>query len=239
MSADSTASRGFSLVGMLITLVCMVVLFTIGMSAMNKAVTGEGSAVEGTVRSVEDQMYLYALHQAMVVHANDNRERFLVPSVLVGDGDPGYVWPVEGYDYGLYDPQAGVHWDPKFKADLSDLSNTSFAHVPLHGERFRRHWKSDFSSTFPILGNRGPKDGIDDPNSWTYGKNGVWGGHLVFGDGHIDFVDTFTPPNVVFDRDGERYADNVFAVEDGPDGRDAILSFTREMTDAGPVLQHD
>ena len=43
--------RGLSLVGLLVTMVCLVALFAIGLSSLNKAVTGEGSAVEGTVRS--------------------------------------------------------------------------------------------------------------------------------------------------------------------------------------------
>ena len=33
--------------------------------------------------------------------------------------------------------------------------------------------------------------------------------------------------------------DNIFAMEEGPDGRDAILSFTRKVSTNGPVLQYD
>jgi hypothetical protein len=40
---------GYSMIGMLITLVCIVILFSIGMSALNRAMTGEGSALRGTV----------------------------------------------------------------------------------------------------------------------------------------------------------------------------------------------
>ncbi|MBT8484078.1 MAG: hypothetical protein HKO59_02540 [Phycisphaerales bacterium] len=259
--------HALSLVGMLVTLVCILVLSVIGMSALNKAVTGEGSAVEGTVHSMQDQVSFYALYQSMAVHAGDHRGRFVTPSLyteetaddttanlfslmvmqdyiqpaqLVSANEfSGYVEECETYDHLGYDPRGGVYWDPAFKADLARLSHVSYAHVPLIGERFEKHWLTPGSGRFPVLGNRGPKDGVDDPDSWTYGRNGVWGGQVVYGDGHIDFTDTFTPPAVFFEVGGERYADNLFAVEDGPLGRDAILAFTKAMSRNGAELQFD
>ncbi len=258
----------FSLVGLLVTLTCMLVLSVIAMSALNKAVTGEGATRQGTVRSVKDQVYLYALHQSLVVNASERRGRFVTPSGLAESGEvtldttanlfsamamgqylrpenmisanerSGYVWEMEHYDYRAYDPAAGVWWDPAFMADLADLSNTSFAHVPLFGERAKRNWKS-FGDRFPLVGNRGPKDGVPDPVSLTYGKDGSWAAHVMFADGHIAFIDTFTPNDVFFERDGARLPDNLYAAEGGPDGTDAILSFTFEMTADGPVLQFD
>jgi len=260
---------GFSMVGMLVTMACMLVLFVIGMNAMDKAVTGEGSAVDGTVRSLEDKLLLYALHQSMVVSANDHGGRYLTPSEVSGRDDisedttanlfsamvmanyvrpdklisgneySGWVDPMEDYDFLSYSPRDGIYWDDRFVADLDDLSNVSFAHMPLFGERRRRQWKANFGQDYPLLGNRGPKDGIDDPNSWSYGRNGVWGGHIVFGDGHIEFLNTFTPGAVYREVDGMRESDNIFAMEDGPDGGDAILSFTKSMSDDGPELQYD
>jgi hypothetical protein len=266
---NDSRRRAFSLVGLLVTMVCIVILFAIGMSAMNKAVTGEGSASQGTVRSFEDKLALYTIYTSLAANAPDHRGRFITPSDVSGRGDvaenttanlysamimqhyvepkslisgneySGWVIPDEDYDYQAYDPRGGVYWDPTFEADLEDYSNVSFAHVPLFGERFDRHWCDSMSSGFPLVGNRGPRDGIDDPDSLTYGRSGRWGGHAVFGDGHVDFFETFTPPGVLFDRDGQRYADNIFKVEDGPAGRDAILSFTKKMTAQGPELQWD
>ena len=260
--------RAFSLVGMLVTLACMLVLITIGMSSLNKAVTGEGSAVEGTVHSFEDQFVLFALHRSLYIGSEDYHGRFITPSVLTGgDGQEdvtanlfsamvmqqytapaqlvsanefsGYVDEMDDYDFTVYRPGDGVYWDSRFMADLADLSHVSFAHVPLFGERFERHWKGDLGATFPIVSNRGPKDGIHDPGSLTYGRNQTWGGHVLYGDGHTDFLHAFTAGNIFYERDGRRQADNIFALEDGPAGRDAILSFTRTMTEGGPVLQHD
>jgi hypothetical protein len=76
--------RGFSLVGMLVTMVCMVVLFVILMNSLNKAVTGQGSQQQGTVRSTQDELYLYSLYQSMAVFSNDNKGLYPVPSIMSG-----------------------------------------------------------------------------------------------------------------------------------------------------------
>ena len=261
--------RGFSLVGLLITLVCIVVLFSISMNSLNKAVTGQGSTTEGSVRSFEDRMALYSFYQTFHASANDSKGRFLTPSVLNGSDDKRYddtaalfsamvmqnyavpaqlvsanersdaVWIDEDYDFTVYSPSSGVYWDPSFSADLMDLSNTSFANMPLYGSRFERHWAADFTSGVPIFGNRGPKDGIDDPTSMTYGRSGTWAGWIIYADGKIEFTETFVPGSAWYQKGGERLMDNIFAMEDGPDGGDAILAFTKQMRNNGPVLQFD
>lgn len=143
------------------------------------------------------------------------------------------------YDYTAYDPSAGVHWDPGFVADLDVDSNDSFAHVPLYGERLRQQWRFNTGGRTVLLGTRGPRDGVPDPASYTYGRTGLWAGHLVFGDGHIEYTDTFTPAGLVFVRDGAQQPDNIYAMEEGPEGGDAILAFTKSMSDDGPDLQFD
>lgn len=264
-----TTPGGFSLIGMLVTMACIAVLSVVLLSALNKAMTGEGSALKNTARSMQDEVQLYAVTQSLIVGANDYRGQYLTPALLAGEDDPrlnttaalfsaivmqnyttpeqliagneysGYVEMDEDYDFLLYDPGAGVYWDPAFAADLHNLSNVSYAHMPLYGERLRKFWKATYHTRFPVIGNRGPKDGIDDPESMTYGRNGLWAGHVAFGDGHIEFIDTFTPGNISYDGPGGPQTDNIFAMETGPEGEDAILSFTKEMKPDGPVLQHD
>ncbi len=262
--------HGFSLVGLLFTMVIIVVLFSLLMTSLNKAVTGEGSALQGTVRSVQDEWYLTALFQSMMAHSLDVRgNRYITPSEVSGSGNAeenttanlfsvmvmksyttcrqlisgneysGYVQEKTDYDFTAYNAARRMYWDPSFKADLSDLSNVSFAHQPLYGDRFDDHWKQSLSSTFPLLGNRGPKDGQHDPQSFTYGRNGQWGGHLVFGDGHVEYVDTFTPNGITFMQGGETYQDNIFKVDGRLNGGDSVLAFTRKMTRSGPELQWD
>lgn len=269
-NASCRSSRGFSLVGILISMVIMVVLFSILMTSLNKAVTGQGSAVQGTVRSMEDNLYLTAMFQSVVVDSMNNKgERFVTPSDYAGSSDQslnttanlfsamiqknfttckqliagneysGYVQEKTDYDFTAYNPSRKVYWDTTFVADLGDLSNTSYAHEPLYGDRFDDHWRNTLSSTFPIFGNRGPKDGVANSQSFTYGRNAQWGGHVVYGDGHTAYINTFTPNGLVFEMGGETYQDNIFKMDAKPNGGDAVLAFTKAMTKQGPTLQWD
>ncbi len=265
-----THARGFSMIGLLVTMVCIIILFTIGMNAMNQAITGGGSAVSGTVRSVQDEMYLRGIYTGLITAGNDMRDARLPVASLIAQSDDlslnttanfyssliatnylstdilisaneysPFVERMVGYDFHAHQIRGGVPWDTAFEANLERTSHVSFAHMPHFGERYRRGWLANFDRRSVLIGNRGPKDGVDDPNSYTYGRSGVWGGHIVFGDGSITFTDTFTLPGVTFTKDGTTYADNLYAMEDGPSGADAILSFVREMTPSGPTLQHD
>ena len=255
------------MIGILISVACMLVLSVIMMTSLNKAMSGAGNALSGTASSFQDKQYLSILQQGLVTWSMDNDGQFIVPSTLDRSRDlthdttanlysamiaehytvPGQlvsgneynpnVWMDEDYDYMAYRPIEGTFWDPGFVADLDYDSNTSFAHVPLFARRRDNHWRFSASSTVPVLGNRGPRDGIDNPNSLTYGRDGGWGGHLVFGDGHVEFIKSFTLAGRGLTADGT--PDNVFAMEEGPNGRDAILSFTKLMTDDGPTLQYD
>ena len=275
MSTQLPAARvnrsAFSMIGMLITMVCMLVLFVILMNSLNKAVTGQKTQQEGTVRSFEDKMYLSGFFQSMLVNANVNKGEYLTPSRVARSDDPawnttanfysamvmeiatpgycrqlisgneysGYVQEKADYDYTTYDPAQGVFWDQSFVADLKNLSNVSFAHVPLYGDRWKKNWRSTMDSTFPLVGNRGPEAGVNSSNSYACGRDGVWRGHIVFGDGHVDFIETPTPNGLTFVEDGRPVQDNIFSMEDGSDGADAVLSFTKTMTKDGPQLQFD
>ncbi len=264
------SARAFSLIGLLVTMLCMVVLGVILMSSLNNAMTGAGNPRAGTVRSFEDEMYLREIGRSLIVAAQSNRERLPTPADAAGARDgrldtTANLWSLmiaqhsiqpkmlisgneynllvrmdEDYDYAAYNPGAGVFWDRSFVADLGVESNASFAHMPLFGERCKRHWlKRTFASGMPLVGNRGPKDGRDDPLSSTYGRAGVWGGHALFGDGHVEFFESFTPPGLMYESQGRTFADNLYYFDDGPEGVDAMLTFTLEMTRDGPVVQHD
>jgi hypothetical protein len=232
-------------------------------------VTGGGQAKEGTVYSTVDQMRLHSLYQWLYADAAGRRDRFFRPSEVDHSEDwtrdttanlfsalvmeravtcenlisknefSGYVEPYESYDFLAYDPANGVHWDPNFRADLADISNTSYAHMPLYGARQSKFWRTSMNANVAIVGNRGPKDGVHDLNSWTYSPDGTWGAHVLYGDGHIDFTYDFAPGRAYFERDGQRYSDNLYAMEDGPEGLDSILSFTQSLSEIGLELQFD
>jgi prepilin-type processing-associated H-X9-DG protein len=262
-------SRAMTLIGMLVALAILLVLGVVLTSALNKAMTGGGSTLPGTAASHQDRTYLVSIFQSMAVGAQLGEGRFLVPSALTRRRDVAddttaglfsamiaqqyavpeqlysanernpNVWLDEDYDYLAYNPAEDTYWDPAFVADLELESNTSFAHVPLHGRRLRQLWRFGVGSATPLMGNRGPADGVADPNSYTYDAAGRWAGHVVFGDGHVEYVESFTLSSVFFDAGGQRQPDNLFRMDDGPDGADVILTFTKAMTEDGPVIQHD
>lgn len=261
--------RGFSLVGLLVALGCVLVLSVILLNSLNVALTGAGNAVPNSAASLEDKFTLANIHQALVVAAQEYDGGLPVPSE-VASGERSldttaslyslfvmhnrvsadalmsanefspFVRAALEYDYSMYDPRRNIHWDPSFKADLAVESNTSFAHMPLFGDRYETHWlEASLDSTMPLFGNRGPEYGRPDPTSYTNGRNGLWAGHLVFGDGHVEFTDQFTLAARTVSLGDQRVPDNVFAFDDGPEADDAMITFTREMAEHGPVVQHD
>ena len=77
---------------------------------------------------------------------------------------------------------------------------------------------------------------------WSHIQDVVCGfnGFLVmFNDNHAEPLTTMSPPGLFYGAGDEKKPDNIFAMETGPEGEDAILSFTRKMTKEGPELQHD
>ena len=262
--------RGFSLVGLLVTMVLIVVLFSVLMGSLNTAIRGAGNTLPGTATSTADQVTLQQLFQSLLAGSVGGQGGFPVPSRMarLDDWDANtsaalwstlimenatspsalvsrnerspYVWEDEDYDYRAHDPVVGRTWDPGFQADLAEESNVSFAHMPLFGERFESQWeRAALDGRFPLIGSRGPENGIPTGASYTNGRDGTWAGHVVYADGHVIWTDSFSPDGLSYERSGIRHPDNLFAMEDGPDGRDAILAFTQLMTGAGPVLQYD
>lgn len=261
--------RGFSMIGILITMACIVVLFAIMMNSVNKSVTGQGTQQSGTVRSFQDELYLKAIFDSMMVHSLENKGVYIVPSDVSGSKDisqnttanlysvmlmqnytvpkqlisgneySGYVEECTDYNFEAFDPNVRSYWDSNFKADLKKVSNVSFAHMPFFGDRFDKQWRSTMNSMYPLLGNRGPQDAVNSVNSYACGRDGIWRGHVVFGDGHIQFVENPLIAGLSVKQDGKSEPDNLFKMESGPNGLDAIFSFTKIMTKKGPELQFD
>jgi hypothetical protein len=137
------------------------------------------------------------------------------------------------YNYEVYDPVNDRYWDAKFKADLATGSHVSYAHMPIYGQWQLKQWRDTANDSWPILGNRGPKDGAADPSSYTCGPHGNWAGNMVFNGGNNRFF--FLEPAVPT-QDGA--IDNFFATPDVNSG-DAFITFTGEIKDDGPVFQFD
>lgn len=265
-------TRAFSLVGLLVTMACIVVLMAILLGGLNTAMTGAGNTIPGSVASVKDQMTLQEIFKGMLASTDitgasrrSSGGGFPVPSLVQGQArreldTSASMWSLvvmqhgvaprmlisanernpnvevcEQYDFRAYDPAAGVFWDPKFKANLADGSNVSFAHVPLWGRRFDTHWaKVSLDSMFPLFGTRGPKDGDPTALSYTLGRNGRWAGHMCFADGHAEWLEDMALPGRL-----DAGPDKLFWWEEGASGGDAVIAFTRMVGPRGPTLEFD
>ncbi len=179
------------------------------------------------------------------------RELF-VPNQLVSANDPStHVYAYNDYNYNLYgqldDEDRPNRWDPQFSNHLLGQGdnnnpgcNNSYAIVPLAGERRRDNWDRQGSSTFPLIGTRGPENGDSIhinvpqgggmPDSITgqlLATSGAWRGILAYADGHTDIYDGFYPEHLTFRHaNGNNVPDNVFDAEataSGPWAGDAAL----------------
>ena len=224
---------------------------------------GGKAAVSGW--GMHDQVNLYALMQGLNVAGLSSGEGMPVPSEVSGSRDIGedttanlysllvmqryvtpdklvsradyMVDPDEDYNWAAYDPRGGVYWDSSFEANLNDISNVSYAHMPLYGDRLKNNWGSrmKLSTSFPLFGNRGPEDGIETEESYAC-FNGKWGGYVAFGDGHVEFLGSPSAFRGSLNRGGP---DGLFSIDDTTRHSDAILGFTYRMEADGPVLQWD
>ena len=232
---------------------------SIYMSSVQKAVTGgTGTSAKGSVWGLQDQIQLQLLGQALTIDAMTNNNQFLTPSVLsksndVYDNTSANFWSamliqnlakpeqlVSPNDNSWVEPAVVDYrvrnWDPNFSTDLNYTFNVSYAHMPLWGDRLSRRW-SPQAGKFPILGNRGPKDGIENTNSITLDADGIWRGWVLYADGSIDWTvgTTITPK---WRRSDGALQDTVFLDEfDSSD--DAVLGYTLEMDDYGPTYIWD
>ena len=178
------------------------------------------------------------------VHSLCIMQNYYSPELCVSPIEPNArVMVCDDYDWEMYDAAGGVFWDNNFRADLDDVSHVSYASMPLFGRRYAEQWMESYDARFAMIGTRGPKDGIADPSSITYeffGSRNKWSGTVSFTGGNVAFVDNFTPEQAVYlDAAGNEQSDNIFRFDDGLAGGDAILTFVKEMTADGPVIQHD
>ena len=263
-----TARRGLSLIGLLVSIVCVVVLLSVMLPALRTATTGlsdSGGQSTASAWAAADKVNLYAIGQSMLAgglgvgmdsmwaspaastgrrdvseNTTANLYSLLImdqrvqPSHLISRGDRGLVEIDDDYDFTAYDPRSGVYWDPSFTADLSRMSNTSWAHMPLQGARYDNHWRNSMSGSFPLFGSRGPEDGVLDPDSVTC-HNGQWTGSIWSADGSVRSLESIGSWNASING-GE---DNLFRVDDPRRGADAVLGFTRSIDEDGVTLQWD
>lgn len=281
-------AAGFTLIELLVVIAIIALLIGLLMPALAKA--------RRNAASMKDQTQIKQVHQAMLIHANTNRERLPTPGLInrlplpisasasknvVGMGDENtqknhtrhlysamiaqnyynsdiLIGPTEvnnfvkerQYDYDYYDPSTDIYWegdvaDPGaggggdggtsqvgsvtdgaevFNVQLQgtggSVSNTSYAHMALVGQRKRIKWRNTQNTGDPILGTRGTGGG---PGGWggadsgdeyyrspvleLHGAQQQWVGNVVFNDNHTEQLSTFYSPSTTYTR---RTGNNVF-----------------------------
>lgn len=167
-------------------------------------------------------------------------QRYAAPSQMVSPGEVNpNVWEIDHFDYDAFAPARHSYWDDQFEADLERGSHVSYAHLLLHGERKYALWNENAPGHVPVFGTRGPLDGVCDPASYTCDRAGRWSGMVVRNDNTTVQLDRMTPPGLYFGAGSDRQGDNIFAMEEGPQGEDVILTFTLAIDETGPTIQHD
>lgn len=167
-------------------------------------------------------------------------QNYYSPQLCVGPTEPsGKVAIKEDYNYELYNviPTVDVYWDDSFEANLSTQSNTSYGSMPIAGDRKKRQWKDTLDSSFPMIANRGVKDGSTADADYnksitlqTHGGRNEWLGNICYNDNHMEVSKTFKPEGVNYTLAGVSTADNIFKNDmfapTSPQGTDAWLIIT-------------
>jgi prepilin-type N-terminal cleavage/methylation domain-containing protein len=171
------------------------------------------------------------LHSACVM------QNYYSPQLTVGPTEPsGRVAVKDDYNYELYNvvPTVDVYWDDSFDAKLTTLSNTSYASMPIAGDRKKREWRETLNSNWPIISNRGVKEGsltdADYNQSVTleiHGGRKEWLGNICYNDNHMEVSKTFKPESLTYTNGTTINADNIFTNDlnaaTSPAGTDAYL----------------
>ncbi len=156
-------------------------------------------------------------------------QNYATPDLLISplERNPRVI-QMARYNWDEYDPKNGVFWDSAFQADLDVESNVSYAHLLLWGERKTQLWRDSRNAGVGIISSRGPAGGVETPTSFTCDAQGNWRGHIIAGDGSINWHTSLTG------------WEHLFRIDEGLEGADPVLTFTREIdADTGPTIQHD
>jgi hypothetical protein len=258
--------RGFSLVGLLVSVAIMVVLYAIfaqSLKGIGSGTSDSGKAVPVNKGRVADMFQLQQLMASLNTAGLGSGGAFPRPSELTGDASDDTtanvysllvaqrITPAEvlispldnaiaevytDYDWSGWDPSSGVRWDTGFSADLDDYTNVSYAHLVLYGDRDKNWSSRHMDSSFPIFSNRGPEDGIASRDSLTCDADT---GRWA---GYVAFgdghVDLINGVTNATRHTGHG-PDAFFRIDDERRHTDSILGFTEFIDADGPTLQWD
>lgn len=170
------------------------------------------------------------LHSACIMR------NYYEPQQTVGTTEiSGRIIVMPNYNYEAYNvtPAVDRYWDEDFQARIDLESHLSYAQMMLVGQRKIKQWRESLDAKFPILSNRGVKNG-DYTNQAVYnasltlklhGGEKAWLGQICYNDNHIKVEENFLPEGVNYRDAGTTLPDNIFKNDSGNvglgDGHDA------------------
>jgi prepilin-type N-terminal cleavage/methylation domain-containing protein len=188
------------------------------------------------------------------IHSACIMNNYYTPEVIVGPTEPnGKIFVMDGYNYEKYNVPQDVYWDENLIADLggSAGANFSYASMPVAQKRKVREWKDTSNSSWPIIGNRGVREGSTatgtGPLSYNksmtlriHGSQKEWDGNICYNDNHVSYLKTFLPENVNYQDATAFLPDNIFKNELGTSvdsalGTDAYLVIIHKGVGDGTV----
>ncbi len=135
-------------------------------------------------------------------------QNYFAPQLVVTPTEPSaFVLVKDDFRYDDYEPMNDIYWDETFQCRLRIISNVSYAHTPICGQRKVKEWRDSMNSKFAVLGNRGVIDGNDEQGSQDYeqsitlklhGGREQWVGNILYNDNHIEVEDSFWPDGLTY-----------------------------------------
>jgi prepilin-type N-terminal cleavage/methylation domain-containing protein len=192
---------------------------------LERRLAGSGGLIKG--RGPED---LSQNDHAKVLSMSVMQNLFSTDVLFAPTEQGDNVYPMEAYNYNIYDVADWIFWDDEMNNNLTDQDigcNNSYGIMPVTGKRKQQSWGTSTHNptSYAVLGTRGPTtdDSIDPAweanlaNSKTNLFHGIdrdWKGTISFGDGHNKVLETFYPISSTFiDDTGAAIADNIFKEE--------------------------
>lgn len=194
------------------------------------------------------------LYSAMIAQEYFNTDILIGPT----EQNPS-VTEMPAYDYNYYRPIQDTYWDPNLFCNIEcdGVSNVSFYHMALTGQRKKVKWRSTATEGDPMISTRGPyhnpfsgagplTGGDEDDYTLSYslllhGPKREWIGNVAFADNHTETINTFFPGVTSYEPQeagGGLMKDNIFGCEFDDFGQkqksgDAWLCMTKTINTSG------
>jgi hypothetical protein len=183
-----------------------------------------------------------SLHSACIM------QNYYTPELAVGPTEPsGRVSIKDDYNWEMYNitgigANRYTFWDTTMQADVANSSNTSYANMPIAGERERIEWRESLNGNWAVIGNRGVRDGdstglaLNQSITPQIHAKKSWLGNICYNDNHVKPENSFTPSGVTCLINGQSVPDNLYQNQnngwpssESPDGLDCWLVVCRKM----------